>query len=323
MKGEKANIETRGRWSPLIMVLHWNCWALILPVLWLVFLPSRHLFSCFTLLGCVCSKGKKKKLNKKKNIKKRGSCLIKWMFERKKVVDACYCRLITDQWRDSSSLNVYCQHGKVSQICLRFVSVLVILSFPKGCVWRSVCTAVKWYIYNKCKPLRNWCRCVCQSINSTHTHTTPPLGIMVVWIQPVADIKQASGTEPVDWGWLWGFRAASDSSLPCHVVTVPCMSPNPHIQDLLNPTEWPMWLMETLADNVYSEKHGKRFILSSFSSPELVNECHLPCSPWQPDHRRSGNYLFFLFLEYFSHSVSFLFPLCNFFILSSGIIHVI
>ena len=26
------------------MVLHWNCWALIVPVLWLVFLPSRHLF---------------------------------------------------------------------------------------------------------------------------------------------------------------------------------------------------------------------------------------------------------------------------------------
>lgn len=56
---------------PFIMVLHWNCWALILPVLWLVFLPSRHLFSSFKMFGCVCSEGSK------------GSCLIKWMLFRK------------------------------------------------------------------------------------------------------------------------------------------------------------------------------------------------------------------------------------------------
>lgn len=108
-------------------------------------------FHPFTLFGCVCSEGSS------------GSCLIKWMLFKKNI-DACYCRFIMDQWRDSlsqKSLLPACLFFAlcpriVSQLCLWFV-VLVILLFPKGFIWRSLCTAIKWYIYNKCKPLRKWC----------------------------------------------------------------------------------------------------------------------------------------------------------------------
>lgn len=120
-------------------------------MLWLVFLPRRHLFSSPTLFGCVCSEGR------------RGSRLIQWMFNK-------YCRVLlqidegsakgtrVETFTASVSRRCPLMRGE-SQLCLWFV-VLVILLFPKGFIWRSLCTAIKWYIYNKCKPLRiihNFC----------------------------------------------------------------------------------------------------------------------------------------------------------------------
>lgn len=110
----------------LIMVLHWNCWALILPVLWLVFLPCRHLFSSFALFGCVCLESS------------RGSCLIKWMLFKKYIL----MHVIANQWRDSSSqkftasLSSFCPwlNTIMSLICCIFHAIF----FPKGIYFEQV-----------------------------------------------------------------------------------------------------------------------------------------------------------------------------------------
>lgn len=142
---------TRGRSAPLTSVLHRKCWAQILPVLWLVFLPKQtfvlnlHLVFlfcfCFVLFfGCICWEDSWR------------FCPTKRMWCRRND-GAHLCRFTSDQWRDSSQ-NVYSLPTTPS--FLKNVSS-DLLYYACCSTRRNLCWWGSWYIYNKCKPLRKSC----------------------------------------------------------------------------------------------------------------------------------------------------------------------
>lgn len=66
---------------------------------------------------------------------------------------ADFCSWIMDEWRHSS-LDVCCRRDSSP-----LSYIWCILCYSRG-VSQSLCTSVKWYIYNKCKPLMEALECI-------------------------------------------------------------------------------------------------------------------------------------------------------------------